>query len=162
MNTTPAPQALRADEAPPRAKLSSYPPPFAERMVGRTVRPLGDLFGLRNFGVNLVTWAPGAVSSLRHAHQRQDEFVYVLSGSPTLVTNAGETLLQPGMCTGFPAATLNAHMLRNYTETPCSFLVVGDRTPGDSAHYPDDDIVAVAAADGGWQFTRKNGEPCPR
>ena len=95
--------AIVAAEAPPRERASNYPEPFASRMAGRIKRPLGDLFGLTNFGVNLTTLAPGAVSSLRHAHSRQDELVYILEGSPTLVTNEGETVLAPGMAAGFKA-----------------------------------------------------------
>src|SRR3954464_16086488 len=99
------PVAIVAAEAPPRRKPSNYPPPFAARMAGREKRPLGDLFGLANFGVNLTRLAPGAVSSLRHAHSRQDELVYVLEGNPTLHTDEGMTALSPGMCAGFPAGS---------------------------------------------------------
>ena len=98
------PKAVVAAEAPPRERSSNYPEPFASRMDGRIKRPLGDLFGLTNFGVNLTTLRPGAVSSLRHAHSRQDELVYILEGEPTLVTNEGETVLRPGMAAGFKAA----------------------------------------------------------
>jgi uncharacterized cupin superfamily protein len=159
MSHTPTPPALRADAAPPRARRSNYPEPFASRMAGRTVRPLGDLFGLNNFGVNLVTLVPGAVSALRHAHSRQDEFVYVLSGHPTLVTDRGDTPLQPGMCAGFAAGTGDAHRFVNRSDAPCELLVIGDRSAGDSATYPDDDLVAVAAPDGSWRFTHKDGTP---
>ena len=85
------PLAIAAVAAPPRTKPTNYPEPFASRMAGREKRPLGDLFGLTNFGANLTRLAPGAVSALRHAHSRQDEFVYVLAGQPTLVTDAGES-----------------------------------------------------------------------
>src|SRR3954453_19806630 len=105
------PVAIVAAEAPPRAKSSNYPEPFASQMAGRLKRPLGDLFGLANFGVNLTTLAPGAISALRHAHSRQDEFIYILKGRPTLRTDAGNTALEPGMCAGFKAATGDAHHL---------------------------------------------------
>src|SRR5690606_31024230 len=95
------PAAIRAGDAPLRAKRSNYPEPFATRVNRREKRPLGDLFGLRNFGVNLTTLLPGGISALRHAHTRQDEFVYVLEGRPVLVTDRGETPLSPGMCAGF-------------------------------------------------------------
>ncbi|WP_310735073.1 cupin domain-containing protein [Azohydromonas aeria] len=137
-------------------KPSIYPEPFASRMAGRVKRPLGDLFGLTNFGVNLVHLAPGAVSALRHAHARQDEFVHVLQGRPTLCTDAGETLLAPGMCAGFKAGTGNAHCLRNDTAEEVLYLEVGDRTPGDEATYPDDDLRAVQG-EGGWRFEHKDG-----
>lgn len=128
-------------------------------MRGRTIRPLGDLFGLKNFGVNLTTMAPGAVSSLRHAHSRQDELVYVLSGSPTLVTDQGETPMLAGQCIGFPAGTGDAHKFVNHAGEDCVLLVVGDRSAGDATSYPEDDIVAVARPGGGWRFLHKDGTP---
>jgi len=97
------PVAIEAAAA--RTRPSIYPEPFASMMAGRIKQPLGDLFGLVNFGVNLTRLAPGAVSALRHAHARQDEFIYILDGTPTLVTDAGETPLAPGMCAGFKAGT---------------------------------------------------------
>lgn len=153
------PAAIRADQAPARTKSSNYPEPFASRMWGRTKRPLGDVFGLKNFGVNLTTLAAGAVSALRHGHSFQDEFIYILEGEPTLVTGTGETALRPGMCAGFPSGGADAHMLVNRTARPCVYLEVGDRTPGDRVSYPDDDIVAEASKDGSWLFVHKDGTP---
>lgn len=151
--------AIKAREAPPRTKPSNYPEPFASRMAGREKRPLGDPFGLQNFGVNLTRLAPGAVSSLRHAHSRQDEFVYVLEGQPTLVTNAGERVLEPGMCAGFRAGSGDAHHLVNRSPQDVVYLEVGDRTAGDAGTYPDDDLLAVMAPDGRWRFTHRDGTP---
>ena len=82
-------------------------------MAGREKRPLGDVFGLSNFGVNLTTLLPGAVSALRHAHSRQDEFIYILCGHPVLITDEGETQLAPGMCSGIKAGTGNGQQLLN-------------------------------------------------
>src|SRR6187455_1587208 len=129
------PVALLAIDMPPRKKATNYPPPFASRVAGRSKRALGDLFGLTNFGVNLTRLAPGAVSSLRHAHSRQDELVYILEGEPTLVTDAGETVLQPGMCAGFKAGRRDGHHLVNRTPTDVVYLEVGDRTERDTIQY---------------------------
>ncbi|MFA6984661.1 MAG: cupin domain-containing protein [Arenimonas sp.] len=150
--------AVVAEQAPPRAKPSVYPEPFASRMVGREKKPLGDLFSLSNFGVNLTRLAPGALSALRHAHSAQDEFVYVLQGSPVLVTDAGETQLHPGMCAGFKAGTGDGHQLINRSADDVVYLEIGDRAQGDSATYPDDDLQALLV-DGNWQFTHKDGTP---
>lgn len=109
------PIAVTAAELPARTKPSVYPEPFASRMVSRVKHPLGDLFGLTNYGVNLTRLAPNAVSALRHAHTKQDEFVYILQGRPTLHTDEGRTLLSPGMCSGFKAGTGNGHRLVNET-----------------------------------------------
>jgi uncharacterized cupin superfamily protein len=150
--------ALIASEAPARTKPSSYPEPFASRMVGREKRPLGDLFGLKNFGVNLTRLAPGAASALRHAHTRQDEFIYILQGHPTLHTDEGLTQLSPGMCAGFRAGTGNGHRLINESAEMVVYLEIGDRTPGDEGSYPDDDLEALLV-DGKWQYVHKDGTP---
>ena len=156
------PDSINAADAPPRPKPTS--PPFPPEMIakvapGREKRPLGDLFGLTNFGVNLTRLAPGGYSALRHAHAKQDEFVYVLEGEATLITDAGETLLKPGMCAGFKAGTGDAHHLHNRSQKDVVFLEVGDRSAGDSVSYPDDDVVAVYGADGKWRYSRKDGTP---
>lgn len=150
--------AINASEAPLRAKPSVYPPMLAARVKGREKRPLGDLFGLSNFGVNLTRLPPGAASSLRHAHARQDEFVYILQGNPTLHTNDGKLELRPGMCAGFKAGTGNAHSLINETLEDVIFLEIGDRTDRDEVSYPDDDLVA-RFIDGAWVFSGKDGTP---
>jgi len=156
-DTRPRPVACIAADAPLRTRRTLYPEPFAARVAGRDKRPLGELFGLRNFGANLTRLAPGTMSALRHAHSLQDEFIYVLEGSPLLITDAGPTRLQPGMCAGFRAGSGDAHHLVNDTEHEVSYLEVGDRTPGDQASYPDDDLVAEES-NGAWIFKRKNGE----
>jgi uncharacterized cupin superfamily protein len=152
------PVVIVAAEAPPRTKPSAYPEPFASRMKGRVKRPLGDLFGLKNFGVNLTRLEPGAVSALRHAHSRQEEFLYVLQGHPTLRTDQGKTRLSPGMCAGFRAGDGNGHHLINETNEEIVYLEMGDRAPGDEGSYPDDDLKAVLV-EGKWQFTHKDGTP---
>ena len=152
------PVAVLASEVPARTRPSNYPEPFASMMAGREKRPLGDLFGLKNFGVNLTRLAPKAVSSLRHAHTMQDEFVYVLQGQPTLHTDEGRTRLSPGMCAGFRAGTGNGHCLINETAEEVVYLEVGDRTPGDEGSYPDDDLKAMQVRSK-WQFVHKDGVP---
>ena len=155
---TKRPIAIAAESAPARTKASNYPEPFATRMAGREKRPLGEVFGLTNLGVNLTRLAPLSVSALRHAHSRQDEFIYILNGHPTLHTDEGRSELSPGMCAGFKAGSGNGHCLINNTPDEVLYLEVGDRSTGDSASYPDDDLAAVLVQ-GQWQFTHKNGTP---
>jgi uncharacterized cupin superfamily protein len=154
------PVAVIAGDAPPRTQASNYPEPFASQMAGRRKQPLGDLFGLTSFGVNMARLAPGAVSALRHFHTRQDEFVYIVQGHPTLHTSEGKTRLSPGMCAGFKAGSGNGHRLLNETTQEVIYLEVGDRTPGDECHYPDDDLKALLV-DGKWKFVHKDGSPYP-
>jgi len=160
MTDSPKPAtAIVAAEVAPRERPSNYPEPYAARMSGREKRTLGDLFGLRNFGVNLTQLQPGAVSALHHCHSKQDEFIYVLQGYPTLVTDAGEIPLSPGMCSGFRAGNGQAHHLVNHSDELAVYLEVGDRTRGDSVSYPDDDLASVIGPDGAWIFAHKDGRP---
>ena len=149
--------AVFALEAQMRSRPSSYPAQFQPVVKGREKRPLGEHFGLCNFGVNVTRLAPGASSALRHAHTRQDEFIFIIEGNPVLITNAGEEWLSPGMCAGFPCGTGNAHHLVNRTGADVVYLEIGDRTPGDEVAYPDDDIKAEQMEKDRYRFTRKDG-----
>ncbi len=157
-NPQAAPTVIEAVSVPIQAKSTNYPEPFASRMTGRQKRRLGEVFGLRNFGVNLTRLMPGGQSALFHRHARQDEFIYVLEGAPTLVTEHGEVTMGPGQCAGFPAAG-TAHQLVNRTAADVVYLEVGDRTPEDGVEYPRDDIQALLDAGGKWVFTHKDGTP---
>lgn len=152
------PIAIQALDIPPRTKPSNYPEPFFSRMQGREKRQLGDFWNLKNFGVNLTRLAPKSQSSLFHRHTKQDEFIYILEGHPTLITDNGELELQPGMCAGFPAGG-TAHQLVNNSDQDVVYLEVGDRTANDEGTYPRDDLVAKLGPDGKWIFTRKDGTP---
>ena len=154
------PLAVVALDAAPRTQPSNYPEPFRTMVTDRVKRPLDDLFGLSNLGVNITTLPPGTISALRHAHTQQDEFVYVVSGSLVLHTDEGRTELSAGMCTGFKAGSGNAHQLRNESTMDAVYLEVGDRTPGDKVSYPDDDLVA-RSENGVWVFSHKDGRVYP-
>jgi uncharacterized cupin superfamily protein len=127
-------------------------------MGDRARRALGDAFGLDQFGVNLARLGPGAHSALRHAHSLEDEFIYILEGTPTLVTDAGETVLHPGMCAGFRAGTGNAHALVNRSDTDVVYLEVGSRRENEAVDYPDDDMIG-RTIDGRWTYLHADGTP---
>ena len=137
---------------------SGYPEPFKSRVATRRKQRLGDALGLKNFGVNLTTIPAGAASALRHWHSHEDEFIYVVSGELTLVTDGGEQRLGPGMCAGFPAGKADGHCLVNRTGHDAVYLEVGDRRREDAVAYPDDDLAGQATPQG-RRFTHKNGTP---
>lgn len=149
---------IQATKIDPRGKKSNYPEPFASLMAGREKRALGDAFGLQNFGINLTRLAPKAQSALFHRHQVQDEFIYILEGEATLITDEGTFSMRPGMCAGFPAKGV-AHHLVNQSDQDVVYLEIGDRLPNDSGEYPQDDLVAQQDAQGLWVFTHKDGTP---
>ena len=140
-------------------RTTNYPEPFRKVVAGREKRALGDAAGLRNFGVNPTRLEPGAASALRHWHEKQDEFVYVLEGELVLVTDLGEEALGPGMAAGFPAGRACGHHLVNRTDKPALYLEIGDRSQGERAHYTADDLAAAMDPEGRWRFTHKDGRP---
>jgi uncharacterized cupin superfamily protein len=139
-------------------RTTIYPAPFAAGLEGRIKRPLTEALGLTQFGVNLTTLEPGAMSSLRHWHAKEDECVYLLEGELVLITDEGECVLKPGMAAGFPAGDANGHHLINRSTQPATYLEIGTRSQDEDATYPDVDLRAEKR-DGRFRFLRKSGEP---
>ena len=135
---------------------STYPEPYASQMGNRSFQALGDAAGLTQFGVNLVTMPPGAISSLRHWHTGEDEFVWVVSGELALVQDGGETVLRAGDAAAFKAGDPDGHHLRNRTSATASFLVIGTRATSDTCTYPDVDLINRTDGARNW-FTLRDG-----
>jgi len=133
-----------------------YPAPHDAIVQGRHRSRLSPVLGLTKFGVNVLRIEPGAQSSARHWHSEQDEFVYVLEGEATLVTDEGDTIVKAGMAAGFPAGNPNGHTLVNRSNSDVLVLEVGDRPVSEDVEYPDIDM-ANAVRDGKPNFTRKDG-----
>ncbi|MFD3191641.1 cupin domain-containing protein [Sedimentitalea sp. HM32M-2] len=143
----------------PFRRGSTYPGGLARAVDGRSSQRLGDAGGLTQYGVNLVCLEPGAASSLRHYHMQQDEFVMVTQGVCTLIDDTGAQQMLPGDCAAFPAGVANGHHLINKTDAPAAFLVVGARTPTETAFYSDIDMKVTTDPEAGSTFTRKDGSP---
>ena len=135
---------------------SIYPAPYAAMMAGRSSLRLGDAGGLTQFGANLVTLQPGAISSLRHAHQFEDEFVMITEGELVMIEDAGEVLMHPGDCAAFPAGSGDGHQFINRSTAVARFLVVGTKAKREVATYSDVDLV-VEVEGGRARFTHKDG-----
>jgi len=137
---------------------TDYPEPFRKVVAGRARKRLGLAAGLDQFGVNLTTLKPGAASALRHWHEREDEFVYILEGEVVLIEDGGETVLKPGDAAGFKANNRNGHHLVNKSTRDAVYLEIGTRSKHERAEYPDVDLVAISD-EKGERYTHKNGEP---
>jgi uncharacterized cupin superfamily protein len=138
---------------------TGYPEPYQENVAARSKRVLGDAFGLSRYGVNLVELSPGTWSSQRHWHTQEDEFIYVVSGELTLVSDAGDQTLTAGMVAGFPASDPDGHHLINKGEETAVYLEIGDRNPQDEVFYPDIDLLYKLNEEGRHQFTNREGAP---
>jgi len=135
--------------------ITGYPSPWREEMTKRHYRRLGPVSGLSDFGVSHVTLEPGGISSQRHWHEGEDEFVVMLEGEAVLVEDPGETVMRAGDCAAFPKGVANGHRLVNRSDRPCVFVAVGKGATTD-CHYPDIDLHLDGAT---GRFTRKDGTP---
>ena len=135
-----------------------YPTQFKDGLDGRIKRALGDAGGLSQFGANLTTLEPGAISAQRHWHSSEDEFVYILDGTLTLVTDAGEEQLSAGMAAAFPAGEANGHQIVNRSNAAATYLEIGTRMQEDDVVYSDIDL-RMEKRDGQRTFKHRNGEP---
>jgi uncharacterized cupin superfamily protein len=134
---------------------SGYPAPFAEPVRARIKQALGDAGGLTDFGVNLTRLPPGCWSSQRHWHTAEDEFVFVISGELTLVSDAGEVKLAAGDCAAFPKNVADGHHLINRGNETATYLEIGTRRPPeDVCEYSDIDLRLVRRE---GSFTHKDG-----
>jgi uncharacterized cupin superfamily protein len=144
----------------PARKGGRYPEPFREVTALREKQALGDAAGLTQFGVNLARMPPGASSALRHWHEAEDEFIYMLEGELVLVENEGETLLKAGDAAGFKANVPNGHYLVNRSQRDALYLEVGTRAERDLVHYSDVDMINERGI-GHYRFRHKSGEDYP-
>ena len=142
----------------PYANNPSYPKEFAPVIAGREKQKLGDAVGLTQFGVNIARIKAHSASALRHWHESEDEFIYVLEGELVLKENDGETVLKPGDAAGWRANGGIGHCLLNRTDRDALYLEVGTRSKAEHVHYPDVDFV-MERDEKGRRWTRKNGDP---
>jgi uncharacterized cupin superfamily protein len=140
---------------------SFYPAEFQAECRGRHKQALGDAVGLTQFGVNISRIEPGQTSALRHWHEQEDEFIYMLEGELVLVEDGGETVLKPGDAAGFKAGSGNGHKLENRTQRDAVYFEVGTRAASERVHYPDVDLV-MERDDKGRRYRHRSGEPYPK
>jgi uncharacterized cupin superfamily protein len=140
----------------PAQQIASYSREFAAVISGREKQRIGDAAGLTQFGVNVTRIKAGSASALRHWHEQEDEFIYMIEGELVLQENDGETVLKSGDAAGFKAGSGIAHCLINPTQRDAVYLEVGTRAKNERVHYPDVDFLMERDASG---YFRKSGEP---
>ena len=144
----------------PSRQMTVYPKEFHYAIAGRHKQALGDAVGLTQFGVNITRIEAGTSSALRHWHETEDEFIYMLEGELVLVENDGETVLKPGDCAGFRMGSGVGHQLVNRTGKDAVYLEVGTRSKSERVHYPDVDLV-LERDERGRRYLHRSGEPYP-
>lgn len=130
--------------------------PFPEESVPWEDFRRGDHFGGR--GRNLSAHAgpqpyqigfcieelpPGRQGCPAHWHVREEEHLYVLSGSLTVRIGQARHVMGPGDYVRFPAGEPVEHAIFNHTSEVCRYIIVGPRDPDEVCVYPDSNKVLV-------------------
>ncbi|MBD1547066.1 cupin domain-containing protein [Roseibium aggregatum] len=124
----------------PVRSMTIYPEPYAKATEGREKQALGDAANLTQFGVNLTRLKPGAGSALKHWHENEDEFVFILEGEAVLEEGDSVEILKAGEAAGFKAGAGLGHRLLNKSDRDLVYLEVGTRASAESVHYTDADL----------------------
>jgi len=142
----------------PPQQITSYPKKFAAVIAGREKQRLGDAVGLTQFGVNVTRIKPGSASALRHWHEQEDEFIYMLEGELVLAENDSEIVLEPGDAAGFKAGSGVGHCLINRGTRDAIYLEIGTRAASERVHYSDVDLI-MERDGSGRRYLSRSGTP---
>ncbi len=96
---------------------------------------LGRSGGLERLSVGWATLPPGKDSFAYHAHDVQEEWMYMLSGRAVALVDGAEIPIEAGDFLAFPAPQV-AHLLRNPGREDVVYLMGGERPAMDVLTYP--------------------------
>ena len=113
--------------------------------------------GLTQFGAYVETLQPGSRSSERHWHEKEDEFLYVVSGELTVVEDGAQNVLLPGDAACWAAGKPSAHYVINRSDAPCTYVIVGTRVTHDACHYPDTGRILYTEGEN-WRIEGSDGK----
>jgi uncharacterized cupin superfamily protein len=108
-----------------------------QRLPGSTAfKRLGRFGGGSQVGVGIDVLAPGQYSNPFHYHLREEEHIFILKGSATLILGGHRYVMKVQDYCCFPAGQKAGHHLFNHTKGKCVFLTIGDNPPDDIACFP--------------------------
>lgn len=120
----------------------SDPPGFRAGMAR-----LGKLLGAKESGISVYELPPGQAICPYHYECGEEEWLLVLSGTPTLRSPDGEERLGPWDVACFPRGPEGAHQIRNETEEHARVLMFSTIVLPTATVYPDSDKVGIWTGD---------------
>ena len=126
------PELLRAADSAARMASHSHPWNPHSEIIGVQ---LGRLTGLKRTGISLARLAPGKESFVYHAHAREEEWIYILSGTGSAEIDGAEYEVGAGDFMGFPTPSV-AHHLRNIGSDDLVYLMGGENLDAEVATFP--------------------------
>ncbi len=110
--------------------------------------PLGRALGLKRLGIHHNRLPPGRRTSYPHAESAEEEFIYVLEGTPDVWIDGQVYRLKEGDAVVFPAGDGTCHTFLNNTDREVRLLVVGEADkPENRIRYPLNERYEATRAD---------------
>ena len=122
---------VRAEDISDQAVTASHPWNPNSEFTGTR---LAALSGLKRVGVNLMKVPPGKESFIYHSQEREEEWIYLISGRGVAEIEDEEFEVGPGDFMGFPTGV--AHHLRNPYDEDLVYLVGGENVDIEVANFP--------------------------
>ena len=110
--------------------------PWKKLPGATTFKKLGHYGGGSQVGVGIDVMKPGQYSNRFHYHLSEEEHVFILKGSATLVLGNSRYVMKERDYCCFPAGQRAGHHLFNHTKENCVFMTIGDNKPDDIACFP--------------------------
>jgi uncharacterized cupin superfamily protein len=126
------PELVRAADAAAKEGTHSHPWNPKSEMHGVQ---LSRLAGLKRAAISLARIPPGKESFVYHSHEREEEWLYILSGAATAEIDGAEYEVGPGDFMGFPTPSV-AHHLRNSGSEDLVYLMGGESLDAEIADFP--------------------------
>jgi uncharacterized cupin superfamily protein len=122
------------------------------------LRPLSELTGLGRVRLTLGRIPPGKESFAYHAHEADEEFVYILSGRGSAEIGDETVEVGPGDFMGFAAPSV-AHHLKNPYDEDLVYLMGGERSRVEVGTFPRAGKRIIFSASGIWQVDENDLKP---
>ena len=100
------------------------------------LKRLAPIFGLQRLALYLARVPPGKESFLFHCHERDEEFLVILSGHGRAEIGEETIEVGPGDIMAFPAPNGPPHHLTNPFDEDLVYLMGGESSGFDIAHFP--------------------------
>ena len=114
----------------------------------RSSTRVGTLLGAARTGLSVYELPPGQAVSPYHYEDPEEEWLLVVSGTPTLRHPEGQDQLEPWDLVFFPSGPTGAHLVRNNSESTARVAMFSSITAVGAVVYPDSDMISIVTSDG--------------
>ncbi len=130
------------------AAIACEPRPQLPDGFRRNSTRVGTVLGAARIGLSVYELPPGQAIGPYHYEAPEEEWLLVVSGTPTLRHPSGEDELEPWDLVFFPSGPPGAHLVRNNSESTARVAMFSSITAVGVVVYPDSDMIQIFTTEG--------------